>query len=534
MTNTQTTKQQQIDIYQYIQLVLRRKWIIIFSAIPVLILGFLYCLFAPLVYKSSSLIVVVPQKVPESYIRTTVTGRNDERIRGILQEITSRTTLEKLIKKFDLYPGMRQKLPMETVVERMKKEIAIENPPGARQNAFLLSYEGRDPKLVTKVVNALANMFVEQNLQLRTSQSANTAKFLSSELNKVYVKLKKREETLKKYKMAHMGELPEQRESNLSTLTALQQQLQNIQESIRRAQDRRLLLRQQISDQRTSLNMAAASGRGSESGTDSPNSSGASLPELKQRLKLLRSRYTDEHPDVIALERVIREQENALSARQKDAGVRSKNVPTISLTGNPALDALNLQLRSTGLEIKQLNREMKDVQQKIQVYQQRIENTPKREQELIDLTRDYDNLKQSYDTLLQKKLEAGQAAALERRQEGEQFRIIDPARVPEKPIKPDLKKLIPMIILFGLGSGLGLAFVLDFLSPKFFDPDDVKKAFGLPILACIPVLLTDEEMRKRRLKEIRYGAFAVSCYLIVGILLFILIKKGPGAFSGLI
>jgi len=477
MTNTQTTKQPQLDIYPYIQLVLRRKWIIIFTAIPILILGFLYCLFAPLVYKTSSLIVVVPQKVPESYVRSTVTGQNDERIRGILQEITSRTNLEKLIKKYHLYPEMRKKYPMETVVEKMKEEITIENPREARRNAFKLSYEGRDPKLITEVTNAIANMFVEQNLKIRANQSENTAKFLSSELNKIYTELKKREEALKEYKMAHMGELPEQRQSNLATLTALQQQLQNIQESIRRAEDRRILLRQQLSDQRSSLNMAAMAERSGRTPTSTNGNQGASLPELKQRLKLLRSRYTPEHPDVIALERAIKEQEAALAA-QRSQSKSTERTSAIPLTGNPALDALNLQLRSTDLEIQQLKREVKDVQKKIELYQKRIENTPRREQELIDLTRDYDNLRQTYDTLLQKKLEAEQAAALERRQQGEQFRIIDPARVPEKPIKPNLKKILPIIILLAFGSGFGLAFALDFMSNKIYEPDDVKKTFG--------------------------------------------------------
>ncbi len=530
--NTEPSKQTQLDIYQYIQLVLRRKWLIIFTAIPILIIGFSYCLFTPLVYKTSALIVVVPQKVPETYVRSTITGQNDERIRGILQEITSRTTLEKFIKKYNLYPEMRKKYPMETVVERMKQEITIENPKAARRNAFRLSYEGRDPKLITEVTNAIANMFVEQNLKLRASQSENTAKFLSNELNKIYIELKKREEALKEYKMAHMGELPEQRQSNLATLTALQQQLQNIQESIRRAEDRRILLRQQLSDQRSSLNMAAMASGNGENRAPNHNQQ-ASLPELKQRLKLLRSRYTENHPDIIALERAIKEQETALAAQKSQLPSKTRT-SSIPLTGNPALDALNLQLRSTDLEIQQLQREAQEVQKKIALYQQRIENTPRREQELVDLTRDYDNLKQTYDTLLQKKLEAEQAAALERRQQGEQFRIIDTARVPEKPIKPDLKKLIPIILILAFGSGFGLAFALDFLSNNFYDPDDVKKAFNLPVLACIPALLTDEELRNKRVKELTYAAIAASGYVTAAILFIVLLKKGPGAFTGIL
>ncbi len=528
MTETKQNSIQQ-TIYPYIQLILRRKWIILFGAIPILIAGLIYCLTAPLTYKASALIVVVPQKVPESYVRTTVTGRNDERIRGIVQQITSRTSLEKLIKQYNLYPEMRQKYPMEIVVEHMKKDLEVESPRNERQTTFHVSFQGRNPRLVAKVTNAFANLFVEQNLKLRESQSTNTAKFLEEELGKIYVKLKKREETLKKYKMEHMGELPEQRQSNLTTLAALQRQLQDIQENIRRAEDRKLLIRQQLSDQRTSLNLVQ-----SQQGAQSRHgaTSNLSLPELKERLRILLSRYTENHPDVIALKKAIAKQEKLLQIHKENAAESSAPAP--SLTGNPALDALKLQLRSTEFEIRQLKEEKRNVEKQIALYQKRIENTPKREQELIDLTRDYENLKQTYDDLLQKKLEAEQAAALERRQQGEQFRIVDPARVPERPVKPDLKKLIPIILVVAFGFSVGLAFIIDLLSNKYYDPDDVKADLGLEILACIPLLLSPEEIRRRRLKNLALSFAAVCGYAVVLGLSVLLFLKGPGSFSGLI
>ena len=106
--------------------------------------------------------------------------------------------------------------------------------------------------------------------------------------------------------------------------------------------------------------------------------------------------------------------------------------------------------------------------------------------------------------------------------------------MPQKPIKPDLKKLIPIILILAFGSGFGLAFALDFLSNNFYDPDDVKKAFNLPVLACIPALLTDEELRNKRVKELTYAAIAASGYVTAAVLLIVLLKKGPGAFSGIL
>jgi len=511
------------NLYPYVQLLLRRKWLVIFGMIPIMIAGLIYCLVTPLTYRADAVIVVVPQKVPESYVRSIVTGRNDERIRGILQEITSRTTLEKLIKKYNLYAGMRNSYPMETVVEFMKDRIEISNPRGSRKTAFNISFEGSDPKIVAQVTNALANMFVEHNLKLRESQSASTAKFLSEQLDKIYLELKKREENLRQYKMKHMGALPEQRQSNLATLASLQQQLQNIQENIRRAQDRIILIRQRIADQRRVLRASPSVGDSSSS----LSTHGLSLSELKERLRLLLSRYTENHPDVIALKKAIKRQERLLRRRR---GSLSGPV----LTGNPALDALQLQLQSAQLELNQLKQEERRTAMQIVRYQKRIEETPKREQELIDLTRDYENLKQTYDDLLKKKLEAEQAAALERRQQGEQFKIIDPARVPEKPVKPDLKKLLPLIIVLAFCTGVGLAFTVDILSNKYYDPDEIKQEYGLDVLACIPLLLSPEEVKRHRRKIVMLSSVASLGYLLVAGLLVLLFTRGPGAFSGLI
>ena len=132
--------QKPFDVYLYLSLVLRRKWEIIFGMIPFLLAGLLFCLFSAKIYRTSTTIVVVPQRVPEAYVRSTVTGDIDERIRGIWQEVTSRTSLERIIEQFNLYPLARERLPMETVVGEMRKKIQIDSPRTASTNAYILSY----------------------------------------------------------------------------------------------------------------------------------------------------------------------------------------------------------------------------------------------------------------------------------------------------------------------------------------------------------------------------------------------------------
>ena len=131
-----------------------------------------------------------------------------------------------------------------------------------------------------------------------------------------------------------------------------------------------------------------------------------------------------------------------------------------------------------------------------------MEDTPKREQELMSLRRDYDNIQESYNSLLGRRLEAEIAVNMERKQKGEQFRIIDPARIPLKPISPDMRKLLILAIAAGLGIGGGIIFLLDFFDSSFRRPADVESYLGLSVLATVPVLYQPKDIIKQKINQI--------------------------------
>ncbi len=528
MSMGKETQASAFDLDKYRTMALRRRWEIVFGAIPALLLGLLFCLVAQRIYKASTTIVLVPQRVPEAYIRTTVTGDVQERIRGIWQEITSRTNLERVIQQYDLYPDARERFPMETVVEIMREKVVIESPREARSNAFVLSYEGEDPELIAKVVNALANMFIEENLRLREAQAQGTADFLAQELENVSIKLKEREEVLRQYKTAHMGELPEQNQANLTVLTQLQQQIESTQEDIRRAEERKVLLQGQIAEEEARVRAASvAAGPAQPGAAQGP----VSIGELRAQLAGLLTRYTSEHPDVVALRQRIA----SLEKEQGDSGSgRSEGLSPTGGVESSVVLGLRYQIRGIDMEIASLREETARLKTQIAEYQRRIEDAPKREQELIEITRDYENLKTSYENLLTRKIEAEQAAALEARQKGEQFRIVDTARVPEVPVWPDAKKLLFMTLVAAIGCGVGLAFAREFLAKGLYDPEDVSALFKIPVVASIPYLMTMEERRGRRRKTVLLASLAGIGYAAAATLLVILVVKGPGAWTGIL
>jgi uncharacterized protein involved in exopolysaccharide biosynthesis len=236
------------NIHDYIEVFLRRIWYIVIPFVMISTGAVFYALCSPKVYRASTLILVTPQKVPEAFVRPTVTTRIEDRLQSIGQEIMSRTRLEQVISEFKLYSEGAKSKSKEEIVELMRKNIQVEIK--GKEGYFTISYIGGDPRVVTMVTNKLASLFIEENLKLREQQAQGTSEFLSVELNAARTKVEEQEKAISQFKKQFMPELPEQREANLRVLDQLQLQYQRISDSLRAAQDRKLIIQKQLSDMR--------------------------------------------------------------------------------------------------------------------------------------------------------------------------------------------------------------------------------------------------------------------------------------------
>ncbi len=251
------TTENSFNIYQYLEIGLRRKWYIIIPLILSILTSFGVYKYLPKVYRASTLVLIQPQKVPESFVQSTITESIAERLHSVSQEILSRTRLEKVIQEFNLYPTLKDKIPLEEIVEKMRDTISVQvkNPPRGSQprsrgeqfqQAFSISYEGGDPRTVMMVTNKLASLFIEENLRGRETQAEGTSSFLNKEVENLENQLRKKEEMLQAYKGRYIGNLPQQLEANLRILDRLQQQIRTTSENKRAAEDRGILLQNQI------------------------------------------------------------------------------------------------------------------------------------------------------------------------------------------------------------------------------------------------------------------------------------------------
>src|SRR5712691_1552997 len=178
-------------------------------------------------FRSESLIQIIPQRVPDAYVRSTVTSRIEDRLQALRQQVLNRTRLERIIEDFKLFADQRKKKPMEDLVEQARDRVNIEIVKG---DAFKVSYTADNPKTAMNVTERLASLIIEENLRDRESLAEGADQFLETQLDDARQRLVEREKKLEEYRRQHSGELPSQQDSNIRVVQNTQMQLQALAE----------------------------------------------------------------------------------------------------------------------------------------------------------------------------------------------------------------------------------------------------------------------------------------------------------------
>ena len=511
---------------QVLEIIIRRRWWILIPVCIALTAGFFYTLRAPKTYMASTTILIQPQKVPTDYVQSIVSADTQQRINTISQQILSRTNLENVIKQFGLFADAKNMYPEDKINSMRSRVVVTQKSRSSRYQsteAFAISFTGGNPEIVMKVANKLASYFMDENLKARELQAIGTSDFLESELEKIKIKLEEREKAIADYRATHIGGLPGELETNLRTLDRLQLQYSDDLNSLRDMRNDAALLKTQISR----LSEMEESGR-TTLNSDGTIAAIQALSPLEQKYELDKRqldeflvKYTAQHPEVIKLTKSVADLKKKVEKERKEKGSGSpnSNAPNSLSSNNSALFQHEFTLRRMENEINNLKANIKQIKETMQVYQKRVEDTPKREQELKSIQRDYNNIKDSYNSLLARGLEAELAVNMEKKQKGEQFRILDYARLPEKPIKPNVRMLLMLSLVTGFGFGGGMIFLLEFLNPTLRRDEQIEEEIGLPILASIPPLEQPGAGKKRWLELIAF--FIIFVYALTILIPFV-------------
>jgi polysaccharide chain length determinant protein (PEP-CTERM system associated) len=509
----------------------RRIWLIVIPPLITIFPALLYSSTVPDLYQSDMLIAIDPQRVPDAFVRSTVTLATNVRLEAVSVQVLSRTNLQEMIESLDLYQEERAKLPMEDVVEKMHKAIAIQleqRPDLSRNNvasSFHVQFTYTDPNIAARVTQQLGSLFVQQNARDRGALASATSSFLESQLAESRGRLEEQERRLEQFREQHGKSLPTQMQGNLQTLQSLQLQVQAVVESMARDRDRKQMLERLYREAGNAVipdATQAAAGNGAATALTPQANMGPEqqLAQMQATLASLELRYTADHPDIQRTKRVI---ETLKSEVEKSKAASGGKPTAVAALVSPAEAERRDRLSQMAAEIESLDRQMVfkaneevRLRNSIADYQARIEAVPSLESEWVALTRDYDTQQLAYKDLLSKSGAARVAVDLEEQQIGEHFRIVDPATVPVRPL-PSIRLAVNAGgLALGLLFGVGFAILLEIRDASYRSDTDVMEILKLPVLASVPLLVSEREQRRATRRRLAISAIGVMAFATAG------------------
>ena len=478
-----------LSIDDYLAILRRRMWIILIPAIIAPVGAYLASLTLPNEYTSQTLVLVEQQKVPDAFVKPMVTEDLAQQLGTMQEQILSRTRLQPIIERFGLFKQDVGKVAMEDLVDKLRKSIsitAIKPLPGGRTGdmpGFYISFTASGPRLAQQVCEEITSMFIQENLKAREQRSQGTTEFLSNQLAEAKQKLDDQDAKLAVFKRKYIGALPGQEQTNLGLLTGLNTQFDATTQAISRAQQDKAYAESTLAQQLSALDAAQPSAG------PQPDILQLQLVTLQNQLMAAQARYTDDHPDVIKLKNSIAEVKKeieAVGSSQTEKPASESGDRRVRET--PQIQQLRANIHSLEETIRGKTRDQARLQQQIGVIQSRLSLSPAVEQEFKELTRDYTTALAFYNDLLAKESQSQMATNLERRQQGEQFRVMDPPNLPESPSFPNRPLFAGGGLGIGLALGIGITLLIEMRDKSIRTENDIKFFLQVPTLAVIPVV----------------------------------------------
>ncbi|MBS1817939.1 MAG: hypothetical protein JSU08_08425 [Acidobacteria bacterium] len=467
-----------VHALDYLHLVRRRKWWLIVPIVLSVVAGLVLLRVLPKEYRSNATLAVAAPAVSPYLVNQATPLDNQERLRALSQQLLATPILSRVVQEEGLGNASDDRL-----VSRIRSEVSISVPdPVAQVNeprrldAFVVSYGDEQPTRAQRIVNRLVSVFVDENSKRRAATAEGTAAFLQTQLDASQQRLGELEAKLRASKESFMGQLPEQTQANLSTLSGLRQQLEANATALRGEQDRLSMIERQLESVRQ--------GNGDVIIVPGPNGgTQAQTPEtrvllLQRELADARTMYTEKHPEVQRLQEELR------NARQDAEAEKSKPVSDrmAQLSLDPGYRQLTADREMSRLRIRDLQRAEGDLRRQIGTYQARVESAPRVEQELASVQRDYDLERQQYAELSSKLHSATIAENVERNRSGEQFTVLYPASLPTEPTRPVPWRVMLIALAAGICLGAGATVAREYLDRSVHDARDLRDEFQLPVL----------------------------------------------------
>jgi polysaccharide chain length determinant protein (PEP-CTERM system associated) len=479
----------ELTIDDYMEILRRRYWILLLTAILGSAGAYAFSRALPNEYQSRTLVLVQQPKVAQKFVTPVVNEQINQRLANMTEQILSATQLQPIVEQYHLYEKELSGSPVAIRVARLRKAITVTpiQPIVESQWAgipgFTVKVTLNDPRVAQQVCAEITSMFLEQNARWRAQAAQDTTDFLSKQIDDAKHALDEKDAKLTAFKMRYLGKLPDEAQTNINILTSYNSQLEAATEALNRTQQDKVYLESQLAQQ-------LAAWKATRSGSN-PLTLEEQLADLQNKLVMLRARYTDDYPDVIKLKSDIAHlQQKINAAKAESAGTASTqaNSDTPAYAEPAQIQQLRRQIHQYDEIIAERTKQQASLQKKIDEYQARVQLSPLVDQQFTEMTRDYQTALEFYRGLLTKKAQADMGADLERRQQAEEFRVIDPASFSAIPSSPNRLLFAGGGVGGGLCLGIAIALWLEMRDKLIRTERDVEFYLQIPTLALVPMV----------------------------------------------
>jgi protein tyrosine kinase modulator len=470
------------------RLLRRYWWILPITILTAGALGYAATLVLPKKYTSSTMVLVEPSAVDQGVLPTTAQEDLYRHLASMKEQILSRSRLQAIIQKFNVFPNRIQSEHMDDLVEDLKKMIEVEliQPmPGSQDRqppGFHVSVTLADPVVAQQVCTEITSMFMEQNASSQVKRIDETTSFLTQQLAEAKANLDEQDQKLADFKSKHLGILPDQEQANLNMLSGMNSQLEANTQAINRAQQDKAFNESLLTQQQTLWKQA-------QSGTGNTDSLEQQLATLQDELSVLSAKYTPEHPDVLKTQAAIEEVKKRIAASAAAGSeTKSSNATTANASAHepPQIQQLRTKVKQDELNIADLLRQQATIQKDISTLQAHLQASPGVEQQIKELTRNYQTALDHYNDLLKNQQKSAMLKDLQNQQEAETFRVLD---APSMPMTPSFPKKIVFVgggSAAGFALGVGILYLLAMSDKAMYTEGDVELCLKLPVLTLVP------------------------------------------------
>ena len=503
----------ELTLNDYLAILKRRALLLCVSFALILGVSLLVAVAIPPVYQSTGTILVESQQISSDLVAASNNTYADERIEVIRQRVMTREHLIRIIDKYQLFANEGKSLTVSEKIDEMRRAITVSlvnaevKGRGLATIAFRLSFEHQRPEVANKVANELVTLFLDENIKQRTERANETTEFLTREADKLRGDLERLENQVAAFKQENADALPEHQELRMSMLSRTEAELKEVDRDYKTAQEELRFLDLELSAANAGL---APGANASATATETPQD----LASLRAEYARLLSLYKEAHPDVRAVQRKI--------AALETAGVEAAAGSSLSQAG---LEVARVQAKIAAAQARaaSLEGQKKILLGKIEDYERQILQTPQVERGLITLMRDHDNARKKYEEIRTKQMSAQISENLEQENKAERFALLEPPLMPEKPVKPNRKKIASLGFFLALAGSGGLVVLLETLNQRVRGVDALASVLGRRVLVAIPYIATQAELARRRkwIKLVIFsGAVTVTTLLVAVHLLY--------------